>query len=189
MMRARRISRSIALAGCLLLLGSLTLPGTSEAKTTGQIDTAVNAALARFGQQVKGGAKFIAQSQGVVVFPEVVKAAFLYGQQYGEGALRINGVARSFGYYSFTAKWGASTDVLSKDVIFVFRDAAALRSFELTAGWVVGTNGPVTLIHVGAGDDLSTMRVTAPIAGFVVGSKGLMYDFSLTGAKIGPLNK
>jgi hypothetical protein len=33
------------------------------------------------------------------------------------------------------------------------------------------------------------MHLTAPIAGFVVGPKGLMYDFALTGAKIGPLNK
>ena len=145
----------------------------------------MNAALARFDQQFKGGAKFIAASPGALVFPEVVKGAFLYGQQYGEGALRVNGSARSFAYYSFTAKWGASTAVLSKDMIFVFRDAGVLRRFQLTAGWTVGTDGPVTLIHVGPGADLSTMRITAPIAGFVVGPKGLMYDFALTGQRSG----
>ncbi len=165
------------------------MPGTSHANTVGQINTAVNAALARFDQQFKGGAKFIAASPGVLVFPQVVKGAYLYGQQYGEGALRLNGNARSFGYYSFTAKWGASSAILSKDIIFVFRDAGTLRRFQLTAGWTVGTDGPVTLIHVGPGADLSTMHITAPIAGFVVGPKGLMYDFAMTGAKIGPLNK
>jgi lipid-binding SYLF domain-containing protein len=179
----------MALAACVLLLCGVTFPGVSDANTVGQINTAVNAALARFDQEFKGAAKFIAASPGVLVFPEVVKGAFLYGQQYGEGALRVNGNARSFAYYSFTAKWGASTAVLSKDVIFVFRDAGVLRRFELTAGWTVGTDAPATLVHVGPGADLSTMRVTGPIAGFVVGPKGLMYDFALTGAKIGLLNK
>ena len=186
-MRAWRFLRGIALAGGILMLGGLTFTGASEAASAAQIDAAVNAALARFEQEVKGGAKFIAGSQGVLVFPQVVKGAFLYGQQYGEGALRVHG--QSFAYYSFTASWGASMTVLSKDVFFVFRDAKALRRVELTAGWQVTSDNPVALVRVGAGSDLSTMHVTQPIAGFILGANGLMYDFSLTGAKIELLNK
>lgn len=183
----RRVLRGTAMIGCLLLLGALMFPGPSGANTPAQIDTAVDAALTRFDQQIKGGAKFIAASHGVLVFPEVVKAAFLYGVQYGEGALRVNG--KSFAYYSFQGTWGASTAILAKDIIFVFRDARPLSRFEISAGWTLGKDVTVPLLRVGAGDNLATMHVTDPVVAFVLGPRGLMYDSALDGAKIGLLNK
>jgi len=166
----------------------LVLPSVVQAKTAAEIDASVNAAIARFDQQVKGGAKFLATSKGVLVLPEVVKAAFVFGAQYGEGALRVSG--HDFGYYSIAGgSWGASIGVQKKDILLVFRDAAALRSFEHASGWQVGVSGAVTLINVGAGADLSTMQINQPIVAFVVGQKGLMFDVSLQGAKISKLKR
>ncbi len=187
-MRARQFRMSVARAACLLLLASLVLPSASQARTAAEIDASVNAALARFNQQVKGGAKFLAASKGVLVFPEVVKAAFVFGAQYGEGALRVGG--RNFGYYSITGgSWGASIGIQKKDIILVFRDAGALKSFEDSSGWQVGLSGAVTLVNVGAGADISTMQINQPIVAFVVGQKGLMFDVSLQGAKITRLKR
>jgi lipid-binding SYLF domain-containing protein len=186
-MRARRVLRGTALVGCLLLFGALTVPGPSGANAPAQIDAAVDAALTRFDQQINGGAKFIADSHGVLVFPHVVKAAFLYGVQYGEGALRVNG--KTFAYYSFQGTWGASTAVLAKDIIFVFHDARPLTRFETSAGWVLGTDVTVPLLKVAAGQNLATMHVTDPVVAFVLGPRGLMYDSALNGAKIQLLNK
>ena len=178
-----RSRRNLLLAACGLLLGSLALPDVSQAKTAAEIDAAVNAALARFDAQVKGGAKFIAASKGVLVFPGVVKVAFVLGGQYGEGALREG--QRTYGYYSIAGgSWGASIGIQKKDLLLVFRDRAALRHFESSSGWQVGIDGAVTLINVGVGADLSTMQVNQPIVAFVVGQKGLMFDVSLQGAKI-----
>jgi lipid-binding SYLF domain-containing protein len=170
-------------AALIVLVGSLVATPVSFAKTAAEIDVGVDAALARFDQQVKGGAKFIAGSKGVLVFPGVVKVAFVIGGQYGEGALREG--RRTFGYYSIAGgSWGASIGIQKKDLLLVFRDAAALRHFESSSGWQVGVDGAVTLINVGVGADLSTMQINQPIVAFVVGQQGLMFDVSLQGAKI-----
>ncbi len=187
-MRARHGYRTVAMVACLLLLSSLVLPSESQAKTAQEIDAGVNAVLARFGQQAKGGAKFLAASKGVLVFPEVIKAAFVFGAQYGEGALRVGG--RSHGYYSIAGgSWGASIGIQKKALILVFRDAGALKHFEGASGWQVGVDGAVTLVNVGVGADLSTMQINQPIVAFVVGQEGLMFDVSLQGAKITKLQR
>ena len=179
-MRSRRI---LVVAASLLLLGTLVVPTASFAKTAAEINSSVDAAIARFDQEVKGGAKFLASSKGVLVFPGIVKVAFVLGGQYGEGALREGG--RHFGYYSIAGgSWGASIGIQKKDLLLVFRDAAALRHFENASGWQVGVDGAVTLVNVGVGADLSTMQINQPIVAFVVGQKGLMFDVSLQGAKI-----
>lgn len=187
-MRVSRFRRSLALAACLLLLGNLALPGVSYAKTAQEIDAGVDAALARFDQQVTGGANFLATAEGVLVLPDVVKAAFVIGGQYGEGALRVGGSTN--GYYSIAGgSWGASIGIQKKDLIIVFRDRAALQQFKDSSGWQVGVDGAATLVNVGVGADVSTMQINQPIVAFVVGQRGLMFDVSLQGAKISKLNK
>ena len=183
-----RSRRTMVFAALILLVGSLVVTPVSFAKTAAEIDASVNAALARFDQQVKGGTKFIAASKGVLVFPGVVKVAFVIGGQYGEGALREG--RRTYGYYNIAGgSWGASIGIQKKDLLLVFRDAAALRHFESSSGWQIGVDGAVTLINVGVGADLSTMQVNQPIVAFVVGQKGLMFDVSLQGAKITKIQK
>lgn len=183
-----RYLRSAALISCLFLVGSLLLPAMSQAKTAQEIDASVNAAIQRFDQQVHGGAEFLAAAKGVLVLPEVVKAAFVLGGQYGEGALRVG--EQTTGYYSYGGgSWGASIGIQKKDIILVFRDADALTKFENSSGWRAGVDGSVTLVNVGAGTDLSTMQINQPIVGFVVGQKGLMFDVSLTGSKITKLKR
>lgn len=180
--------RSAALISCLFLVGSLLSPAMSQAKTAQEIDASVNAAIQRFDQQVHGGAEFLAAAKGVLVLPEVVKAAFVLGGQYGEGALRVG--EQTTGYYSYGGgSWGASIGIQKKDIILVFRDADALTKFENSSGWRAGVDGSVTLVNVGAGTDLSTMQINQPIVGFVVGQKGLMFDVSLTGSKITKLKR
>src|SRR5215472_11039637 len=73
-MRSRGI---LVIAATLLLLGTLVVPTASFAKTATEINASVDAAIARFDQQVKGGAKFLASSRGVLVFPGIVKVAFV----------------------------------------------------------------------------------------------------------------
>ncbi len=187
-MRSRPFVALVVAGISLLLIGSLASPVPSQAATAAQIDANVDAALARFNEQVKGGAKLLARSRGVLVLPGVVKAAFVFGGQYGEGALRVGG--HTYGYYSIAGgSWGASIGIQKKDVIIVFEDQAALRSFEQSSGWQVGVNGAITVINVGAGADVSTMQINQPIVAFVVGQKGLMFDVSLQGAKITRLKK
>jgi len=185
-MRVRRYRGGVVLAACLILLGGLVLPAVSAQKTAQEINAEVNTALATFDGTYKGGARFLASSKGVLVLPNVVKAAFVFGAQYGEGELRVQN--RNQGYYSITGgSWGLSFGVQTKDIIIVFRDPSALTSFEKSSGWQAGVSGTITVVTVGVGQDLSSMQFNQPIVAFQVGQKGLMVDASLQGAKISHL--
>ncbi len=187
-MRALKFNRSIIWAVCLVLLSSLMLPGVSQAKTAGELDASVNAALDRFTHQVKGASGLLQTAKGILVFAGVIKAGIGVGGEYGEGALRIGG--KTAAYYSIAAaSIGLQLGAQKKDIIIVFLQDAPLKKFQASEGWKVGVDGSVVLIDVGAAGSIDSSKINQPIVGFVVGQKGLMYNLTLEGSKISKLKK
>ncbi|OPY77272.1 MAG: hypothetical protein A4E65_02870 [Syntrophorhabdus sp. PtaU1.Bin153] len=153
-----------------------------EAKTANEINVSVNEAINRFYKQVDGAREFMGQARAVLVMPNVTKAGFVVGGQYGEGALRVGGETR--GYYNLIAgSYGFTFGAQQMDIIIAFMTDGALKSFHEVEGWEVGVDGNVALIDVGAGTRLDTTTLRDPIVGFVFDAKGLMLDISLKGAK------
>jgi lipid-binding SYLF domain-containing protein len=151
-------------------------------KTGKEIDTSVDVALEKFKQDIKGGAEFLQSAKGVLVFPNVIKAGFVVGGAYGEGALRIGG--KTVDYYNTAAvSWGFLVGAQSVRTIIVFMQEDALQKFRASKGWEAGVDGSVTLVNVGAAGTIDTTNIKDPIVGFVFGNKGLMADLSLTGSK------
>jgi lipid-binding SYLF domain-containing protein len=186
-MPARRFSRIIALAVCVCLFGTLTLPTAADAKTAREIDASVDAVLNRFMQKVKGSKDFLARAKAVLVFADVYQAGIGVGGEYGEGALRIRG--KTVGYYSIAAaSIGFQFGAQKKDIILVFLDNKALQDFRAKNGWSVGVDGSVTLVDLGAEASIDSSKISQPIVGFVVGQQGLMYNLTLQGTKISKLN-
>jgi lipid-binding SYLF domain-containing protein len=160
----------------------------AEAKTAGEINASVNAALNRFYIQVGGAREFMAQAKAVLVMPNVTKAGFFAGGQYGEGALRVAGKTK--GYYNLIAgSFGFTFGAEMMDIIIVFMTEEALRGFQKVKGWEVGVDGNVALVTVGGGKRLDTTTLRDPIVGFVFDAKGLMLDLSLKGAKFTRIKK
>lgn len=185
-MKTRMISAS--LYGCLTLLVCLLAPGAAFAASAKEIDIKVDAALETFKQDINGGAKFLENAKGVLVFPEVLKAGFGVGGEYGEGALRIGG--KTAGYYSTAAaSIGFQLGAQVKTIVLVFLEDKALEKFQNSAGFEIGVDGSVALIELGAGKDINTTDISDPIVGFVLDNKGLMYNLTLEGSKITKLNK
>jgi lipid-binding SYLF domain-containing protein len=154
----------------------------AEAKTAGEINASVNAALNRFYKQVGGAKEFMSQAKAVLVMPNVTKAGFFAGGQYGEGALRIGG--KTAGYYNLVAgSFGFTFGAQRMDIIIAFMTDEALQGFRKVDGWEIGIDGNVALITIGAGTRLDTTTARDPIVGFVFDAKGLMADLSLKGAK------
>jgi len=164
------------------------ISSTAYAASAQEIDIKVDAALARFHTEVQGGEVFLNKAKGVLVFPEVVKAGFGIGGEYGEGALRING--KTVDYYSTAAaSIGFQLGAQLKTVVLVFLDSGELEKFRNSSGWEAGVDGSVALIELGAGKDLNTINMEDPIVGFVLSNKGLMYNLTLEGSKLTKLNK
>lgn len=181
-------SGTMAMIAALGLLLTSIGAGAPAAAPADKIDAKVDAALERFHKEVKGAANFLQKAEGVLVFAGVVKAGIGIGGEYGEGALRIGG--KSVDYYSIASgSIGLQFGAQKKDIIMVFIEATALRKFRESSGWKAGVDGSVALIDIGAGKTIDTANVKAPIVGFIVGQKGLMYNLTLEGSKISKLKK
>jgi lipid-binding SYLF domain-containing protein len=163
----------------------ITAGGTTEmawAKTAKEIDASVKACLDRFYKQVKGGKELAAKAKGVLVMPSVIKAGFIVGGEYGEGALRIGG--KTVSYYNLASgSVGFQIGGEAKDFVILFMTDAALKQFQASNGWEVGLDGNVALVTIGGGERVDFTKMNDPIIGFVFDVKGLMADVSLKGAK------
>jgi lipid-binding SYLF domain-containing protein len=163
-------------------------PRIASAATAREIDVSVDVSLERFYKDVKGAKAFADAAKGMLVMPNVKKAGFIVGGQYGEGALRVFG--RSVAYYSLAAgSFGLQAGAQAMDIIIIFMTEDALRKFETSPGWEAGVDGNIALIDIGAGGSIDTTTVKEPIVAFVFDVKGLMADLSLKGAKFTRLQK
>ncbi|MCH7500500.1 MAG: methyltransferase domain-containing protein [Nitrospinae bacterium] len=124
----------------------------------------------------------VKKSKGILVFPSVFKAGFVFGGEYGEGALRIKGHTVDY-YNTIAASFGFQLGAKVKTVILVFMEQGALDKFRDSEGWEAGVDGSIAIITLGAGDSIDTSNIQDPILGFVFGQKGLMYNLTLEGSK------
>ncbi|HET9001812.1 MAG TPA: YSC84-related protein [bacterium] len=187
-----RSRRRIVWTVCLVLVGSLTLPSTSQAATAQAIDASANKAIAQFKSQVKGADAFLRGANGYLMFPEVIQAGIGIGGEYGEGVLRVGG--KSAAYYSIAAgSIGFQLGAQRKSILIVFLQSQALKDFRAKAvagkAWNVGVDGSVALLNLGAQASINSATINKPIVGFVFQQSGLMYNLSLEGAKISKLQR
>ncbi len=171
----------------LSLMGMLFVADPAYAKTKGEIDASVIAAMSRFKKDIKGGTEYLKAAKGVLIMPGVTKAGYVIGGQYGQGALEING--KIVQYYSLTAgSLGYQIGAEKYDMVILFMTDEALNKFRKSEGWEAGVDAEATLIAVGADLSVETLRSQHPIAGFVFDQKGLMAGLSVKGAKFTPIH-
>ena len=171
-----------------LVLSFLLIVPLAQAASPEEIDIKVDATIKVFSQKVSGGEEFLKNAKGILVFPSVIKAGFVFGGEYGEGALRIKG--KTVDYYRTTgASFGFQFGAQSKSIIIAFLDDKALLKFRQSQGWEAGVDGSIAIASAGAGGSLDTRNMSSPIVGFVFGNKGLMVDLSLKGSKYSRMKK
>ena len=176
------------LALILLLATSPIFTENALGASAEEIDVSVNVALKRFYEQVKGAKEFASGAKGLLIMPNVKKAAFIIGGEYGEGALRIGG--KTVDYYNIVSgSFGLQIGAQAKDIIIAFMTRDALNGFRASEGWEAGVDGNIALITIGAGERVDTRTIKDPIVGFVFDVKGLIADLSLKGAKFTKLDK
>jgi lipid-binding SYLF domain-containing protein len=177
---------TLAFAGCTATTGSGKSSETDESKRQA-IDASVNGTLSRLFSTVKGSQELASKAQGILVFPDVKKAAFIVGAEYGEGALRVGG--RTAGYYSTAAaSFGFQAGAQSTAVIFLFMTSDALAKFQSSSGWSAGGDVAVSVVKVGANGAIDTTSASSQVVALVLTNVGLMADASVNGAKVTRLN-
>jgi lipid-binding SYLF domain-containing protein len=185
-MNVKGVFKVVGLTICLALLFALTATD-SFAVSKAEIDVGVNASLERFDKQVKGSKEFLAVAKGMLVIPNITKAAFIVGGQYGQGALKEGG--KTVGYYSLVAgSLGYQIGAEKYDLVIIFATDEALNKFRNSEGWEAGVNAEVTLVDTGIDVPASTLVSQHPVVGFVFEQKGLLAGVSVKGAKFTKIN-
>ena len=184
----RNFGKTSGWCAALLLLLGLAVSGSALAKSAMEIEIEVDETIKEFKQKIKGGSEFLKRAGGVLIFPTVLKAGFVLGGEYGEGALRVGG--KTVDYYSTAAaSLGFQVGAQSKSIVVVFMSSEALEDFRSSKGWKAGVDGSVALVEWGVGEDINTIDIKDPIVGFVFSNKGLMFNLNLEGSKFTKLEK
>ena len=185
----RRILVS-ALAIILALAAGCTTTGSGGGDPVtrrASINTGVDNALAQLFQQVPGSRELVGQAKGVLVFPNVIEAGFVFAASRGEGALRIGGKTSSF-HAMTSGSFGLQAGAQSTAVFLLFMTSDALTRFQNSSGWTADADASVTLISVGASAQVTTTTAQQPVIGYVLSNGGLMGSLSLGGTRITPLS-
>lgn len=180
------VAGSLVLAGCTMTPnnGSPTAqsPGSKESKRQ-EINASVTEALSRMYAQVPGSRDLAGRARGILVFPKAIKAGFVIGAEYGQGALRVGGTTQ--GYYNLIAgSFGLQAGAQSRAVVILFMTDDALNTFRNRQGWSLGGDASVALLKMGANGAIDTTTATKPVQVIVMTNAGLMGDLSLEGTKI-----
>ena len=176
---------------CAILLAFLFGAGCSTTGTaTGDpaarriaLNANADAALSNLFTPVQGSQELVRKARGVLVFPSVLEAGFVFGASTGDGVLRKGGRTVSF-HRTTSGSWGMQIGAQSTAVFLLFMTDEALARFEASEGWSVGADASVTLVSVGANAQMTSETAQQPVIGFVLSNRGLMAGITLNGTRV-----
>ena len=169
----------------LFLLSSQT---QVSAISKSEIDSSVAIALTKFSKDVKKSEDLLAKAKGVLVFPDVYKAGFVFGGEYGEGSLLFG--KQTVEYYSLASgSFGWQLGAQKKSIIILFMDDESLNKIRNSDNWKIGADASIALVKLGADGSIDSQITNKPVIAFVFDQKGLMYNLTLEGTKFTKLNK
>jgi len=153
-----------------------------------EIDAEIKVALDQLYKTTPEAKELAAKAKGILVFPSIVKAGFVIGGAYGEGALIIDGKKVQY-YNNIAGSIGFQLGVEKRSEVYMFLTADALKEFRNSSGWSGGGDASVAVAVWGAGGVANVKTITDPVVAFVFSPKGLMYNLTLEGSKINKIDK
>jgi lipid-binding SYLF domain-containing protein len=185
MFKARVGASLLALA---IVMTTVTSARPAVAASAAEINRDVAATLAKMGTDVPEARALAARAKAVLVFPSVTKAGFLFGAQYGEGALRRQG--KTVGYYStVAASYGLQAGVQTFGYVLLFMTDSALQYLNQSQGFELGVGPSIVVLDAGKAKTLTTSTAQSDIYAFIFDQRGLMAGLGLQGSKISRIAK
>jgi len=183
---------NLRLGACLLAVAlaiSVTMtapPATAASKA--EINRDVNAGLEILYAKDPDARTLASQAKAVLVFPSIVKAGFMFGAQYGEGALREKG--KTVGYYNTaSASYGLQAGVQVFGYALFFMTDSAVRYLSNSGGFELGVGPSIVVLDAGAAKALTTTTAQKDMYAIFFNQKGLMAGLGLQGTKISRIDK
>jgi len=158
-------------------------PQPAVADSAAEIDRKVDAALGILYEKTPAAKKQAESAKAILVFPEVVKAGFMIGGTYGEGALRVGG--KTVGYYNTVeGSIGLQAGAQEFGYALFFMDSEAFEYLQNSDGWEIGLGPSITVVDEGLAGSLTTTTGRDHVYAFFFDQNGLMGGLGLKGGKI-----
>ena len=178
----------------LVLLIGMTLgsmPAAAQDRTA--LDNDVHAAIALLLETTPAAKRLAETAKGALVFPNIVKAGFMVGVQYGNGALvraKQGGGYYIAGYYNLTAaSYGLQLGMQTFGYVMALMTDVAVETVETSKGWELGVGPSIVIVDAGLAKTLTTKTAKSDVYAFTFGQKGLMAGLGLQGSKITRMSK
>ncbi len=167
----------------LLFILTICLNHSAFAASASEINAKANVALNNLYKNSPGASTLAKDAKAILVFPDIIKAGFIIGGQYGDGALRKNGKTVAY-YRSVAASYGLQAGVQSFGYVLFFMDSSSLSYLEKSKGWEIGSGPSVVVLDEGFGKKLSSTTLQKSVYAFIFDQKGLMAGIGIEGSKI-----
>ena len=160
--------------------------GSAVAGAT-DLNAKARASLSRLYVNSLRSKEFSKLAVGILVFPKIIKGAFVLGGMSGDGVLYQHG--RAAGYYNISgASWGLQAGGESYSYALFFMRPKALAYLHNSGGWAVGSTPSVVVLDKGVMQAGDTTTLTQDVYAIPYNAKGLMGSLSLQGTKITPIH-
>src|SRR5947207_14532471 len=123
------------------------------------------AALQQLVAQSPASAKVKSKALAVLVFPDVVKAGFIFGAQGGKGILFVHGQPNGR-YRTVAASYGLQAGVQKYGHALFLMNQKAVNWVNNTRGWEIGTGPSVVIVDKGMARSFSTDTIRNGIYAF-----------------------
>jgi len=134
-------------------------------------------------------AKMIGEkAKAILVFPNIVKAGFIVGGQYGEGALLRDGKIVAH-YNSVAGSYGLQAGVQSFGYALFLMNDKVIGYLDSSDGWELGVGPSIVIVDKGKAKSLTTLTLKDDVYAFIFNQKGLMAGLGIQGSKITKLEK
>jgi lipid-binding SYLF domain-containing protein len=158
------------------------------------LDRDIHAAIAHLLETSESARNLAATVEGALVFPNVTKAGFLVGIQYGDGALvkrRVSGEGYYISkYYTIkSASYGLQAGVQTFGYVLQLMTDLAVEKVETSENWELGVGPTIVVVDQGAATTLTTKTAKADVYAYTFGQSGLMAGLGIQGTKISRMDK
>ena len=171
----------------LIALATLTHAPDAAAASRAELDRDAGRVLKQLYARNKAARLLGEKARAVLVFPNIVKAGFMFGGQIGEGVLFKN--RKPAGYYNtVAASYGFQAGVQVYGYALFFMNDGALRYLDSSDGFEVGVGPSVVVVDEGMGKSITSTTVTQDVYAFIFDQRGLMGGVGIQGSKITKLS-
>ncbi len=161
-----------------LMLATVAFLGTASAD---DLTSDARHALQQLLAQNPAAAKVKSKAVAVLVFPDVVKAGFIFGAQGGKGILFVHGQPNGR-YRTVAASYGLQAGVQKYGYALFFMNQKAVDWINNTRGWETGPS--VVIVDKGMARSFTTDTMHSGIYAFTFDQQGLMAGLGLQDSKI-----